>query len=215
MIADSGTARRDEMGSVYSETPQSFRDTFGLERTTPSFSASPQEEKLNLCGAEQVEWLSAKIGTAYQKGKVYFLNFKIPVNYEVSDAIVRMLTESGVEPTYALKENYQDPLNLVASIIVRQRGDLTYLFVVGDGNIRDSNLIIELPESSYVYEVVTDHSLKYPVTQINDTIKYGQVRLYVLSKSAVSSFIALASKSRFNPGEKVSIDFDLRKSQAI
>lgn len=210
VIAEAGAGRRDESGRLYSETPAVFRQLFGVERVQPNPSPSVEKEGIRPCGAEHLGWVSPFLGAAYRKGNAFFLNFKLPRTWRACRMIRRMLEDSGVRPTYHMQRNYIEPDSgqLVASLVARQRGSLSYLYLTGDGNRRDSAFCVELPQPRYVYDVLEDAHLGLK-QQIEGHIDYGEVALFALSPVHSRAFSIHTSKEPYRPGETLAVRFAL------
>jgi len=92
-----------------------------------------------------------------------------------------MLSCCGVSPACALQANYApDGAGPIASVGVRRRGELTYLYIAGDlpGEARPFRL--ELDRARQVYEMTADEGLGVR-QQITGMIRYGEARVYALS----------------------------------
>jgi hypothetical protein len=211
VIAEAGTARRDADGRLYAQTPPAFRELFGLTRSTPNRSPIIGKDTVEFAGADVVSGVPATLGLAYRKGRAYFLNFPVPPTFDACMVLRGMLEACGVQPTYALVDNYisYDHNNRIASLGVRTRGELSYLYLTGDGNHRDSAFAIDLPGPRQVYDVLTGQHLG-TLTRISGQVQYGDVRLYALSPTPITRFTAIPSAGKATCGERVTIRFTLQ-----
>jgi hypothetical protein len=212
VIAESGTARRDENGRVYPQTPQAFKDLFGIERTEPNLSALISREKMRIVSKEaNNDFSSGGFGQIYRKGKVFYLNFHLPKSNSGINIMQKILTVAGIKPTYQLKNNWLETgtrSNLICSMVLRRKGNLAYLFLTGDGNKNDDDFSIKLPKRMFVYDVLADKNLG-ELDHIKGKISYGEARLFALSPSRVQLLKILADKKVLSPGELACLNFEL------
>ncbi|MBI3920795.1 MAG: hypothetical protein HY318_05195, partial [Armatimonadetes bacterium] len=210
VIAEAGTGRRDESGRAYANTPEGFRDIFGLERPSQDLSPGVEEEKLVPRGAEAFEGFPPSLGTFYRKGRAFFLNSRLPATEDARHAVQQILKTSGIPARYALRENVIDneTNKPVCSLVVRTRGDLTYLLLTGDGNPRASAFCIELPQERHVYDMLSDRSFGLR-TRIEGEINYGEAKVFALSPSRVKEVSLLCDRARYRPGEAVNVSISV------
>jgi hypothetical protein len=125
-----------------------------------------------------------------------------------------MLESSVVKPTYALRDNPIEPdhHNRTASLGVRRKGDLSYLFLTGDGNPQEDTFALELPQPQHVYELLSDRNLGLR-SRIEGRIRYGEAQVFALSPSPVAEFTAQVARKRYRPGDSVSLRFALTVRQ--
>lgn len=211
VVAEAGTARRDGDGRAYRTTPDAFRELFGVTRPAPNLSPIPGREEFVAGDARQVSWISPLLGVAYQNGGAFLVNSLLPPSYQATMALKRILDEGEVRPTYGLHNNYieRDTSLLIASIAVRQRGPLAYIYVLGEGNRADSAFRIDLPEPAYVHEVTATGGLRL-ASRIEGHISYGEARLFAVSQSKPASFAAATDREAYAPGDRISLRFTLR-----
>ena len=213
VIAEAGTARRDENGKIFTKTPQVFKDIFGIERIEPNLSPLISPDKIRIVSNEVnvKKFSSGGLGRIYKKGKAFFFNFHLPKSNSGVYTVRKVLTAAKIEPSYQLKDNWlgaQTKFNLICSMIVRKRGDLTYLYLTGDGNKTDDDFSIKLPKKMFVYDVLTDKTFGQ-LENIEGKIHYGEARLFALSQSPVRSFQIVSNKSNLYLGEWASLDLKL------
>jgi len=213
VIAEAGTARRDENGRVYAQTPESFKDLFGIERTKSNPSPLVLRESFRIVSkdANDSEFTSGNYGQVFRKGNAFFINFPMPKSNGEIRLLDKLLMAAGVEPTYGLHSNWLEVgtrSNLICSTIVRTQGKLTYLFLTGDGNKTDNVFSVKLPEFKCVYDVLADKNLG-TIDVINGNINYSEARLFALSPSPVRSFTLASNRTTIKPGEWCELRLDL------
>ena len=210
VVAEGGTARRDDGGRVYVQTPESFRTLFGVRRATPNQSPVVGTEPLTLCGAERMRRVPDSVGPVYCNGGAFFVNSRVPNSPAAATALDEMLSSCGVSPSYALRDNHAsaDSKAPIASVGVRRRGDLTYLYVTGDQTKGEKPFHLDLPQSRHLYDMSGDEDLGFG-RQIRGRIRYGEARVYALSPSAVASFTAHAERPDYRLGELALVSFTL------
>lgn len=213
VIAEAGTARRDESGKIYAQTPQVFKDIFGIERTKPNLSPIISEEKMRIVSdkTNDKDFTSGGLGRIYRKGKVFFLNFHLPKSNSGINIVRKILASVKINPTYQLKNNWlgdHTKFNLVSSMVVRKKGKLTYLYILGDGNKTDDEFHIKLPKRMFVYDLLADKNLG-PLNNIKGEIHYGEAKVFALSPSPVQLFKIMTDKKELSPGKWGKLDFEL------
>ncbi len=224
VVAEAGTGRRDASGRLYARTPQTFRRLFGVQRPTPNLSPAVEADGVVPAGARKMDWIPPTLGAGYRNGKAFFLDFAVPASAEGYQVIKRTLESAGIRPTYALRDNrvpaspavmvdlygvsFSITNGLIASLVVRQLGNLTYLYLTGDRPGAPGRFSIALPRKQYVYEMVSDKELGMLHT-IEGTIAYGEARVFGLSPSPVLAFTAQAGGQQCHPGDKLQVRFNL------
>ncbi len=208
VIAESGTARRDAEGRLYGETPDIFIEMFGVKRPNPESTPLSQRDTVEAVDAEVFARLAD--GPVYRKGRAFFIDTPVSKTYSETGLINRILSACGISPAYRLRNNYleHDSNTPIVSLGVRRRGEIEYLFLVADGNRTDTNFVVELPGPKYVYDVLAGKFIGM-ISEISGQVNYGDVFLYALSSSPVSSFTANASKKNVRAGEKATVRFKL------
>ncbi|MBI2299299.1 MAG: hypothetical protein HYU66_10225 [Armatimonadetes bacterium] len=224
VIAEAGTGRRDGAGRLYADTPQSSRRWFGVRRPTPNPSPAVEPDGVVADGARKVDWIPAALGTGYQSGKVFFLDFPVPNTVQGYQVVRRALERAGVRPTFALRDNrlpdgppvmvdlygvsFSISNGLRASLAARRLGPVTYLYLTGDRPGGPAPFSIALPGKRHVYELVSDKSLGVQ-SELRGTIAYGQARVFALSPVAVTTFTARAGSRSYRLGQQVRVRFSL------
>jgi hypothetical protein len=210
VIGEAGTGRRDAAGRLYAETPQGFQDLFGILRPAPNPSPDVDQETVASCGAERFPGMPAIMGTTWRNGSAFFMDSQFPQDDEACGVLQQMLDACGVKPTFRLQNNHieRGSKNRIASLVVRQRGALSYLFLTGDGNQTDSKYRIAFPHARYVYEVKTGSKLGL-LNFVEGQIRYGEALLYALSPSPVTAFTATGFSTSIRPGDTVVIPWKL------
>ncbi|MDD5704603.1 MAG: hypothetical protein PHR35_01660 [Kiritimatiellae bacterium] len=207
VVADGGTARRDGDGRMYFQTPAAFREVFGVGRTLPNPTPIVARDGVVTCGAVKVEGVAPEMGVAYRNGKAFFLDFALPAGADGTLLVQQIMSLAGVAPTYALSDNIEKD-GIVASVMARRLGDLTWLFVVGEGRESDGRYRLALPRAQRVYELTADRSLGV-CTSIEDRIRFGQARVYALSSDPVAQLRAELVSAKCRPGDVVTIRYSL------
>ena len=210
VIAEAGTARRDDDGRVYPQTPESFRTLFGVSRADPSRSPIVGSEPLTLCGAELLPGVPEGVGPVYRNGTAFFVNSRLANSPAAAVVLDGMLSSCDISPAYALRDNHAsaDSKAPIASVGVRSRGDLTYLYVTGDQTKGERPFHLALPQSRHLYNLSGDESLGLG-REIRGRTRYGEARVYALSPSPVASFRAHAARPEYRLGERAVVLFTL------
>ena len=213
VVAEAGTARRDENGRAYAKTPEEFKTIFGIERITPNLSPLISEDAIRMVTDEvnDRDYTSGTHGRVFRKGNAFFLNFHMPTSNAGIHLLDRLLTAAGVEPTYRLHRNWLEintTRNLICSMVVRQKGALSYLYLLGDGNKIDDGFSINLPGTPYVYDVLGDRDLG-PLGRLDGQIQYGEARLFALSPSPCRALTLTSDRSNLAPGERTALELKL------
>ena len=203
VIAEAGTARRDDLGKVNNgNAVDLFCEIFGVERITPNLSPSVgTEDVVNNCSATIVTSFTLP-GVLYQKGRAFFLNFELSETNEALEAVGWMLSDSGVDASYSLVNNF-----FSHSVAVRTKGDIKYLFVTKDTPSGSDNFYIDFSGNQQVYDVLSDQHLG-SANDINSQVIYSEAKLFALSPSPVSTF-EISMLSSYEQGEEFSMGFTL------
>ncbi|MBI4025678.1 MAG: beta-galactosidase [Verrucomicrobia bacterium] len=207
VVAEAGTARRDANGRLYEKTPEAFREIFGVQRPSPNPSPTVGKDGVAVCGAKKLDGVPPQIGAAYQNGKAFFLDFALPANADGNVVAQQILELAGLRPAYALRNNIERD-GMIASLFARRMGNLTWLYVLGEGRERDRRYTIELPQQSHVYELTTGKNFGARAT-IEGQISYGEARVFALSPSPMTALKAGLSRKNYSPGDIVEISYTL------
>jgi hypothetical protein len=138
--------------------------------------------------------------------------------------VKQTLERAGIRPTFELRDNLAPPGSPVtvdlygvtfcisnglnASLVVRQLGRVTYLYLTGDRPAEPGRFCIPLPGKLHVYEMVSGKDLGVLGT-IQGAIAYGEARVFALSPSPIVRFSSQAGSSRYRLGEQVNVHLAL------
>ena len=219
VLAEAGTAIRDEDGRPYAKSPNGFRDLFGIERSTPALLPPVESEALVSIDAQKVA-SSIADGDTYRKGKASFFNHRLKGNDETCALVREAFVKAGVVPTFRFETNPIQPganhTGLpVAQVSVFRRGDLTYLVILAEGNAQHDAYRLRFPQAQEVYDVLEQKSLGRRDV-IDGSIRYGEVRMLALTPSLATGLSVRCDQTAYRPVEtvKVTISVSTQKGNA-